>query len=104
MSQLNLTSFNFSIKHITHYLNKEDIANCMTLSKELMIIFIDHSHFMFFKYRKISCKAYILGSFFLINNCKKRLSCSKNIDKYYCILCGLNYRKNSSHCLSCSLF
>ena len=93
--QSNLSSFNFAIKNITHYLKKEDIANCLSVSKQLMIVFIDHAHPMFFQYRKVLCKAHILGFDFLITNCKKRLSCNQNINKYYCILCGLNYTEKS---------
>lgn len=96
-------SFNFAIKIITHYLKKEDIAICMSVSKQLMIILIDHAHPMFFKRHKVMCKAHILGSDFMIANCKKRLSCYKKLYlyKYNCILCGLYYRENLDYCSSC---
>jgi hypothetical protein len=94
-------SFNFAIKIITHYLKKEDIAKCLSVSKQLMIVLIDYSHPIFFKRHKVLCKAYILGSDFMIAHCKKRLSCNQNIDKYNCILCGLYYRENLVYCSSC---
>ena len=98
---LTFINLDFSIQIITKFLKKEDVSKCLSLSKDLLILFIDKGHPIFFTHRSIICKAYILGADFIISNCKKRLSCNQYISKHYCIRCKVFYKENSFYCLRC---
>jgi hypothetical protein len=98
---LTFINLDFSIQIITKFLKKEDVAKCLSLSKNLLILFRDKGHPIFFTHRSNLCKSYILGADFIISNCKKRLSCNKNMIKHYCNRCGLFYKESSSYCLFC---
>ena len=98
---LTFINLEFSIKIITKFLKPEDVAKCLSLSKDLLILFRDKGHPIFFTHHFILCKSSILGADFIISNCKKRLSCNKNISKHYCISCKVFYKENSFYCLRC---
>jgi len=86
---------------ITTYLTNKEVAQCFSLSKDTLLLLMDHASPIFFKYTRKK-NASILGFDFLLHIAKHRFSPSKNMNNHLCIKCLSCYKKKKSQfCVLC---